>query len=273
MKNLKFPEISKEIQQSIFGAWGSGQSDDQTYYGGELDEVIIGPGNGGSSGGDSGGGGFDWGYGSGNDGYQGGGDNYGGSGGGGGSTDLPSESEMEWSINQFFNHYNNGNGEAVSLEEIGFIDDIRESDEYTEMMGRVNAQIEASIISYIQSHGVQTNSIGPVQYNFKNAYDFTGDAFAIGAATINGNAQGSFTVDSVGDITWSANVNIDFHDSFEDPWDLFNNFEGSWDPTGTPFEIVGNWDEGASGTIYNYEAGTTPEYDYRGGGSGYQYGY
>lgn len=71
---------------------GSGQSDDPTYYGGEFDEVIIGPGNDGSSGGDSGGGGgFDWGYGSGTDGYQGGGDNY---GGGGGSTDLPSESEM-----------------------------------------------------------------------------------------------------------------------------------------------------------------------------------
>lgn len=24
MKNLKFPEISKEIQQSIFGAWEAG---------------------------------------------------------------------------------------------------------------------------------------------------------------------------------------------------------------------------------------------------------
>lgn len=86
MKDLSFPEISKEVQQSVFGAWGgsNSQSQDYDYDGGWLDEVVVG--GGGSSGGSGGsGGGFDWpGGGEGGDpGYD-----YGGGGGGGGGYDY-----------------------------------------------------------------------------------------------------------------------------------------------------------------------------------------
>jgi len=262
MRNLSFPEISKEVQQSIYGAWGSSRSDDPTYYGGSLDEVIVGPSGGGNSGG---GGSSDWGFGDDQNQYQGGGDNYGGSGGGGG--DLPSENQSEWSNSLFMDHYFHGNGQNVSLAAIGFEDDIRESNVYTEMLGRVNDQIEASIVSYIQAHGLQNNSTGPVQHEFVRSYGFTGDAFAIGSATINGNVQGTFQIDSIGDVTWTAQIHMDFYDKFEDPYDVINAVPGSYDP-GTPYDIIGNWNENASGTIYNYDAGTTPEPGY-----GYQYGY
>lgn len=83
MKDLIFPEISKEIQQSVYGAW-SGSSSNEPPNGGWFDNgdgiTIIG--NGGSGGSDGG-----WGGMGGNGGYDDGGywGNQGGSGGGSGS--------------------------------------------------------------------------------------------------------------------------------------------------------------------------------------------
>ncbi len=86
MKELNFPEISKEIQQSVYGAWGgsNSQNQDVDYYI-PLDEVVVGGGGGSGDSGGSGGG-FDWG-GSGGIGDDGGYD-YGSGGGGGGSAEY-----------------------------------------------------------------------------------------------------------------------------------------------------------------------------------------
>lgn len=86
MKELNFPEISKEIQQSVYGAWGgsNSQNQDVDYYI-PLDEVVVGGGGGSGDSGGSGGG-FDWG-GSGGIGDDGGYD-YGSGGGGGGGADY-----------------------------------------------------------------------------------------------------------------------------------------------------------------------------------------
>lgn len=60
MKKMNFPTIPKNLQQSLYGAWGGSNSDrDDTYYGGSLGEVVItgsGGGGGGNTGGDFGGG-------------------------------------------------------------------------------------------------------------------------------------------------------------------------------------------------------------------------
>jgi hypothetical protein len=85
MKDLIFPEISKEIQQSVFGAWG-GSNSNEPPNGGWYDNgdgiTIISNGGGGS-----GGSGGSWGDIGGNGGYDNGGywGDQGGSGGGGGS--------------------------------------------------------------------------------------------------------------------------------------------------------------------------------------------
>jgi hypothetical protein len=78
MKNLKFPEIEKKVQQSVYGAWGGSSSYDPTINGGWLDEVVVG--GGGNSGGSSG----DWDWG--DIGQDNGGWGDQGSGGGGGSS-------------------------------------------------------------------------------------------------------------------------------------------------------------------------------------------
>lgn len=85
MKNLNFPEISKEIQQSVYGAWGGSNSNDPNggwFDNGDGITIITNPGSGGSGGSD---GGFDWNsLGGGND--NGGFDFHGSGGGGGEST-------------------------------------------------------------------------------------------------------------------------------------------------------------------------------------------
>ncbi|GGF28107.1 DUF6973 domain-containing protein [Flavobacterium limi] len=102
MKDLNFPEISKEIQQSVYGAWGGSQSNDPNggwYDNGDGITIITNPGGG------SGGGSGDWGSGGiGDD----GGDQWdqpGSGGGGGGSPDPaiadgilenPNASELWW---------------------------------------------------------------------------------------------------------------------------------------------------------------------------------
>ncbi|MFH7017575.1 hypothetical protein [Flavobacterium sp. FlaQc-47] len=77
MRNLKFPEIEKKVQQSVYGAWGGSNSNEPLYDGGWLDEVVIGGGGSGGGNGSSG----SWDYGD-NGSYDNGG--YWGDYGGGG---------------------------------------------------------------------------------------------------------------------------------------------------------------------------------------------
>jgi len=84
-----FPQISKKIQQSVFGAWGGSGSDDETYDGGWLDEVIVvADGGGGNSGGSD----YDWGWDDNQNDY---GDNYGDDYGGGGGGDYGDDANTD----------------------------------------------------------------------------------------------------------------------------------------------------------------------------------
>ena len=161
----------------------------------------------------------------------------GGGFGGGGSI-------SEWGIGDFFNHYNNGNGETVSLFEMGLRDDVVSSDIYLQMMTNVNNQIE----NFVHNQVAQgSNYPGTFQFSwdFNNSYDFTLETglFAVGSATISGQFSGVFTIDNDGKINVNGSLDLNFHDRFEDPWDLLNATNGSWDPTGTPYDINENWQQ------------------------------
>ncbi|MFH6987870.1 hypothetical protein ACHRVW_09005 [Flavobacterium collinsii] len=85
MRNLKFPEIDKKIQQSVYGAWGGSNSNEPPPIdGGWLDNVNVGP-SGGSSGGSGGyGSGGSWDFG--DNGFYDNGGYWGDSGGSGGGS-------------------------------------------------------------------------------------------------------------------------------------------------------------------------------------------
>jgi hypothetical protein len=89
MRNLKFPEIEKKVQQSVYGAWGGSNSNEPTYDEGWLNEVIVGGGGSSGGSGDSGSSGFGGSWNFGNNGSY---DNGGYWGDTGGSTQVVDES-------------------------------------------------------------------------------------------------------------------------------------------------------------------------------------
>lgn len=252
MENLKFPELSKKIQQSIFGAWGNGNSDysDDPYWhlGGELDEVVIG--GGGSSGGDSGGSGWGDNNGGNDLGDGGPGDDYGG--GGDSGSDFQQDQDLGWTWDEFLTYYEGADGEPVTLHQVGHFETIRNSVTFEALMDRVNDQIETALVSYIQANGITMNSSMDIGYDFLNSYDFTDDVFAIGSAIVSG-VLDSVTVsfDSNGNISWDSSIYLTFHDVFEDPLDIWDVVPGTFDYS-DPFIVNESWTEGLNGNILMY---------------------
>ncbi|GIQ60562.1 hypothetical protein Flavo103_36980 [Flavobacterium collinsii] len=253
MRNLKFPEIDKKIQQSVYGAWGGSNSNEPPNFnqlnslnempnGGWYDNgdgiTIISNGSGGSGGYGSGG---NWDYGD-NGSYDNGG-YWGDPGGSGGGSEYYQE-VTNWTTNDFFDHYHNGNGEEVSLTSMGLRDEVIASDVYLQMMTNVNNQIENFVHDQV-SKGSNYSGKFEFTWDFNNVYDFTSTSglFAIGRATISGVFLGSFVIDEAGKINVNGTIDLDFHDRFEDPWDIINLTNGSWDPTGVPYDINDSWQQ------------------------------
>ncbi len=245
MSNLKFPEISKEIQQSVFGAHGGSSSDDwwcDQGMGGELDEVTVYPT-------------YDW------------GDTFGGEqndydeadGYGSGSSSSGSDANQAegWSNSEFLAYYEGGNGVPVSLHQIGHFENIRNSDVFNALMDRVNDQIEDKIAEYI----IAGDNNAVIEYDFLNSYDFTSDVFAIGGAYVSGVLSNLTFITNNGSIAWGGSIYLTVHDVFEDPIDIFDQIPGTFD-YGDPFIINESWSEAIDG----YMNGAA-------GNSEYQYGY
>jgi|GEM_PF-1551058 len=154
----------------------------------------------------------------------------------------------DWgNLDEFFDHYFNGNHAPVDLDEIGHGDSIRESDEYEGIIERFGDQIKDSIQQYIIDNDLPNGFTGTFTHNFVNSYSFVGDIFAIGTATISGEFEGTFVIDENGEFTWQGVTEINFSDTFEDPYDIFNIVPGTYD-NGDPFEINGQWPENMGGS-------------------------
>lgn len=184
----------------------------------------------------------------------------GGSGGGGGSDGGGSywvdnngdgindydqtQDPPEWGMIDFFSHYDNGNGQAVNLNDMGLRDDVILSDVYLQIMTNVNNQIEALVHDQVAKGN---NQPGTYQFtwDFNNTYDFTlvPDLFALGGSVLGGQFSGTYTLDADCNINVNGTLSMNFHTTFEDPWDIFNVIPGSWDGTGTPYSIDDNWEQ------------------------------
>ncbi|MGY0408806.1 MAG: hypothetical protein ACWIPJ_10720 [Polaribacter sp.] len=104
-----------------------------------------------------------------------------------------------------------------------------------------------------------------IQYDFKNSYNFTSDAFVIGRAILSGLSNVEIQVDANGNVDWHTDMDVDFYDRFEYPWDVFNVFSEPFD-TGDPFDIKDSWQEHMRGQSYSSDGSGSFYYDY-------EYGY
>tara|TARA_R110002096_G_scaffold429949_1_gene643329 strand:+ start:10068 stop:10823 length:756 start_codon:yes stop_codon:yes gene_type:complete len=249
MKNLKFPEISKKIQQSVFGAYGGAYSDDfwcDGGMGGQLDPVYItnNPT-------------YDWG-----DTFGGEQNDYGdadGYSGSSGSSDGGAEQVEGWGNSEFLAYYEGGDGVPVSLHQIGHFETIRNSTEFTELMERVNDQIEVKIQEYIDDGQGASETI---EYDFLNSYDFTSDVFAIGSAYVSGVLSNlRFFTTASGSIGWGGDIYLTFHDVFEDPLDLIDVVPGTFDYA-DPYIINESWTENIGGHMIGAAGDGQYEYGY-----------
>ena len=148
-----------------------------------------------------------------------------------------------WSNYQAWDHYMNGGG-AVTLSESGMQNLIQNSSVTQGVMSRFGDQIGARAFGLATSRGMGTSSFSQ---GFSNSYEFVGDKFWVGSATLSGDFNGSLTVESSGQYSFEGEAKIQFFDNYHDPYDLTNSFDASYD-NGTPYDVTGSWSKKYSGS-------------------------
>ena len=114
-----------------------------------------------------------------------------------------------WNTVDFVNHYFNGRGRGVTLNEIGHQQKIVASyiDRRSEALKKQIAQAARRI------------STGSVTYPFERTYDMTGVVFAIGDTTIGGSFSGQSSERS-GFLNITGSLDFYLNDEFADPLDV-----------------------------------------------------
>jgi len=152
-------------------------------------------------------------------------------------TFAASDSPYAWKRDDFFYHYNHGNGVTVRLSEIGRLQDIiNHAKTYDQGGGSIFKRVDNDIFKQARQ-----NSTGSFSYSFTNSYEFEPVVFEIGGATVEG--AGTVDVIDCGEF-WQISADIDyaFQDEFIHPYDVYDT--GIWPltiDTGNPYYIKDEW--------------------------------
>jgi len=143
-----------------------------------------------------------------------------------------------WSNYDSLEHYWNGGGITVDLNDIGHLSTIKNSPVTVEAMERFHSQINAKVAE------VSMNRPGlyEVHVDFKRSYSFIRDSFFIGNAILQGEFNGIVISRAGGGYFTSGNLNVYFYDRYTDPYDVANLIEKDYNPNGIPYDIVGKWE-------------------------------
>lgn len=114
-----------------------------------------------------------------------------------------------WGNREFVNHYFNGGGRGVTLNQIGHDRKIIEA-----FMDRRGKKLKDQIATAARRAGA-----GPVTYNFNNTYNMTGVVFSIGDTTVGGSFSGQSEKQN-GVLTISGSLSFYLNDEFADPLDV-----------------------------------------------------
>lgn len=182
-----------------------------------------------------------------------------------------------WSSTDFVNHYFNGGGRGVTLNQIGHSQKI-----ISAFFDRRGEALKGQIASAARS-----TRGGSISYGFENTYDMTGVVFSIGDTTIGGSFSGQ-SIEQNGIIELSGSLDLYLDDEFADPLDvgvevddyrpgsiLYDNIHRplsdylrgrAGSPTGgqqrlgvrdgKPYAITGTWFGSVEGRIYTDPSGS-----------------
>lgn len=128
-----------------------------------------------------------------------------------------------WGWDDFFDHYFNAGGKAVTLSQIGHLREIIEHAEKN-IFPRVRDQVIAKARQIVS---------GTIKDNFNNSYSFYGVSWAHGGSTVSGEIQGNVHKEQAFLII-EATVDYKFSDIFQDIFSIGLDI-------GTPYPIKGYW--------------------------------
>ena len=165
------------------------------------------------------------------------------------SSPLSSDKNLNRSANsvEMYQRYRYGKGEALTLENLGSAQLLKDS-----VLKEDAYQRESSIQDrFIQNDLFRKFQEGDKNYTFSNSYDVGKeiDIWAYGSSVISGKFNGTIEKNSAGGIRISGKIDYRYTDEFQDPYDTFDNFPGSWDPNCTPYKITGSWTNYVNQTI------------------------
>lgn len=137
---------------------------------------------------------------------------------------------------EMYLHYLYGNGEDLTLKNLGAEDLMRAA-----IIKHGSFEREGSIESRFTAQIAKKFENGSSDYSFNNGYDFGSESlpWAFGSGNLSGEFKGQVTKLQSGDFHVVGQATYYFSDIFQDPYDTFDWFEGSWDPNGKPYNITG----------------------------------
>ena len=129
--------------------------------------------------------------------------------------------------------YKSGQGQNVSLTDIGLLETIQKSVEKGPNNTKTGESIQDRFITQLKTENGTS---------FERSYEFENEKFAIGEAIVSGSFNGSITKNEDGSSHIEGTITYSFSDNFTDPYDLFNLTKNSeWNPDGKSYMITESW--------------------------------
>ena len=137
---------------------------------------------------------------------------------------------------EMLHHYRFGEGEALTLDNLGATGAVNKEIFRRGAFGR-----EGSIQSRFGVQIADEYNNGSSDYSFDNGYNFGAEGlpWAFGSGDLSGVFEGDVNKLENGSFHVQGQATYQFSDTFQDPYDTWDWFKGSWDPNGMPYQITG----------------------------------
>lgn len=163
----------------------------------------------------------------------------------------------QWDSSNFAYHYFFGKGESVDLQQIGLLDDFRNSSSGTKIQQDWQTTVQNRISQKVTELSAQSTRSGSPQtttFKMEDWYVYKQDnplspLFSLGGGGLTASAECKVTVNSAtGEMSWSADLNYSGKDRFTEPlWFGSVGIHGDL-PQSTPYDINFEWSTQTSST-------------------------
>ncbi|MEM5948954.1 hypothetical protein WKV44_10445 [Spirochaetia bacterium 38H-sp] len=138
------------------------------------------------------------------------------------------------SSKELFFMYRSGIGRDVTLEQIGYAEEVEKAVLHSEELTK-GLPGGGTVMSRFLKQIASGNE------DFGRSYEFGNVCWAFGGATVTGKFEGTREKMEDGRVHIKGTISFTFFDDFSDPYDTFDVIPGKWNPDGRPFSITHEW--------------------------------